>query len=324
MAAIGLAGASRISLIAPPGAFRLFLAFLVMASHITRFDVGRLAVLLFFYLSGYWVTKVWVEKFGQRNTLKFYAARYLRIAPLYLLVMAVSAVVLASRTGLENFTLLGVASTSRDPLGVSWSLDVELQFYLLLPLLVPLLTAGAEWLVIASLVVAVFAWIVSARLGITSAFQYLPAFLLGGLTYTRAWRPQEATANLSLAAFGFMTVAVYFTPFMDKRIPDPFDRDIFSFIWMLPLLPYVARSLSTKSGPLDRHLGNLSFPLYLVHYPMIDGFTDVFGRTSLVRVGAAGFACVVSLALYVAIDRNIDRWRVSVTETGLKGSAKRA
>src|SRR4051812_48778350 len=98
MATITLSGVGRESLVMPPGAFRLLLAALVVASHITHFDIGRIAVLLFFYLSGYWVTKVWVEKFGQRNTLRFYAARYLRIAPLYLLVMGVSALALSSKT----------------------------------------------------------------------------------------------------------------------------------------------------------------------------------------------------------------------------------
>ena len=38
---------------------------------------------------------------------------------------------------------------------------------------------------------------------------------------------------------------------------------------MIPLLPYVARSLTVKSSKLDRHLGNLSYPLYLVHLPLI-------------------------------------------------------
>ena len=74
-------------LVLPPGLFRLLLAAAVLLSHLSRFDVGRLAVLLFFYLSGYWVTRVWQAKFGPRATLRFYAARYLRIAPLYLLTL---------------------------------------------------------------------------------------------------------------------------------------------------------------------------------------------------------------------------------------------
>ena len=38
-----------------PGVIRLILAALVMFSHMSRFQVGRIGVLLFFFLSGYWV-----------------------------------------------------------------------------------------------------------------------------------------------------------------------------------------------------------------------------------------------------------------------------
>jgi len=87
---------------------------------------------------------------------------------------------------------------------------------------------------------------------------------------------------------------------------------------MLPLLPYVARSLTVRSSPLDRHLGNLSFPLYLVHYPLIDGFALAFGQGTPVRVVAVAVAVIVAIAVYLGIDRNLDRWRVRLTESGLR------
>ncbi|HEX5264198.1 MAG TPA: hypothetical protein VFW13_11760, partial [Phenylobacterium sp.] len=46
-----------------PGAFRLILAAAVAVSHVSRLDIGRLAVLLFFFLSGYWTARIWAEKF---------------------------------------------------------------------------------------------------------------------------------------------------------------------------------------------------------------------------------------------------------------------
>jgi peptidoglycan/LPS O-acetylase OafA/YrhL len=300
----------------------LLLAAIVMASHVSRFDVGRLAVLLFFYLSGFWVTKVWVEKFGGRELGRFYAARYLRIVPLYLLVMVAAAWLRHMAIGLPNLTLFGVASIDQDPLGVSWSLDVEVQFYVLLPLLLPVLTASAQWTGVAALVAATLAWMISAATGVVTAFQYLPPFLLGILTYTADWRPARQTAEMSLGAFAAMTFATYFTTFMDKNVPDPFDRDLFALVWMLPLLPYVAHSLRLRSGTLDRHAGNLSFPLYLVHYPAIT-FVAAHGAIGLpgrliglaVSVGAA-------LLLYFFIDRRLDAWRVRLTESGVPQPAR--
>ncbi len=55
------------SVVLPPGQFRLLLAFAVVLSHISNFDVGRLAVMLFFALSGYWTARIWEEKFEARR-----------------------------------------------------------------------------------------------------------------------------------------------------------------------------------------------------------------------------------------------------------------
>jgi peptidoglycan/LPS O-acetylase OafA/YrhL len=300
--------------ILPPGAVRLLLAFTVVASHDSRFDIGRLAVLVFFYLSGYWVGKVWVEKFGSKGLFRFYVARYLRIAPLYLIVMFSSAWLLATRFSIENITVFGVASSDTDPLGVSWSLDVELQFYVLLPLILPLFQRYPVWAGVIGFAVSVFAWLVFGSTSLVTAFQYLVPFILGMLTYTCAWRPSERFAIASLVSFGLVTLGVYFTSFIDKNIPDPFDRDIFATAWMLPLLPYVARSLSVKGGAADRHFGNLSFPLYLVHYPAITWMTSLLGHGVPGRLSGIVLATVAATILYFALDRRIDSWRVALTE----------
>jgi peptidoglycan/LPS O-acetylase OafA/YrhL len=309
------------SLVMPPGAFRLLLAVLVVVSHLCRLDIGRLAVLLFFFLSGYWVTKVWDEKFGGREAPRFYAARYLRIAPLYFLCAAASALILWEWPGWPAFTLLGVASSSYQPLGVTWSLDVELQFYLLLPLLAGLFRSPRAALA-ASFAAGLGGWLLYYATvgffhrsgGIVTAFQYLPCFALGALTYRLDWRPSERVAVASLGAFAAFTALTCFTPFMDARQTQPFNHDLYGFLWMLPLIPYVARSLAVKSGKLDRHLGNLSYPLYLVHYTLIHAAVVHFGNHPLIKAAAAVLAAVTALAIYWWVDRPVDRWRVRTTE----------
>ena len=304
-------------LVLPPGLFRLLLAAAVLLSHLSRFDVGRLAVLLFFYLSGYWVTRVWQAKFGPRATLRFYAARYLRIAPLYLLTLVVAAMLNGIRIAPENVVLFGTATTGHDPIGVSWSLDIELQFYLLLPALVLLLSRVSSVATIAlSLAAAVAGVVLENTVGLHTVLKFLPAFILGLLTFTRGWRPSQLTANLSLAAFVAMTAITAFTPFLDKKAPDPFDEDIWSFFWMLPLLPYVARSLEVRSTPLDRHFGNLSYPLYLVHVPAVSLLQAHMAFGAAGKLAAAALSSLAALALYVVVDRPVDRWRVRLTESG--------
>lgn len=304
-------------LVLPPGLFRLLLAAAVLLSHLSRFDVGRLAVLLFFYLSGYWVTRVWQAKFGPRATLRFYAARYLRIAPLYLLTLVIAATLNGIRIAPENILLFGTATTAHDPIGVSWSLDIELQFYLLLPALVLLLgRLNVATAIVLAMAAAAAGIALEDVVGLHTVLKFLPAFLLGLLTFTRGWRPGQLTANLSLGAFLVMTAVTAFTPFLDKKNPDPFDQDIWSFFWMLPLLPYVARSLEVRSTRLDRHAGNLSYPLYLVHVPVVNLLQTHMAFGGIGKLAAVALSSLAALLLYVAVDRPVDRWRVRLTEGG--------
>lgn len=302
------------SLVLPPGAFRLLLALAVVVSHVSRLDIGRLAVLLFFLLSGYWTTKIFTAKFGPCQIRRYYASRYLRVFPLFLIATLGAAWLLHKPLHFENFSLLGVGSSDNDPTGVSWSLDVELQFYLLLPLILTALALPRLAIAFGVAALAVLGWWLDNRYGVTTLAKYLPAFLIGVLIQRHAWTPSERIANLSLLGFGAMTAITAFTPFITKIGTDPFDQDIWAVAWMAPLVPYVARSLTVRGGRMDRDFGNWSFPLYLVHFPIIAYATAHYGQAMPVKIAAAGVACLLALAIYYAVDRPIDAWRVRLTE----------
>lgn len=311
-------------LILPPGAFRLVLAAAVMASHLSGYDVGRLAVILFFCLSGYWTARIWDEKFTDGGVVRFYASRYLRIAPLFFLATLSAAWVRGMDLGLVNLTLLGLASapSAQDPTQVSWSLDIELQFYLLLPLILPLIRANPGMAVVASVVACAAGVGLEAWTGAVTVLKYMPAFVLGAVTHVVRYQPSERAAHLSLIAFAALTALAVLTPFFRKDTPDPFDRDLFALVWCLPLLPYAARSLMIRSSPVDRDLGNLSYPLYLFHPAVIFVGHDIFGRGLPAKVAIVLLASVAALAVYRYVDRPLDKVRALLTDRVRKPSVQ--
>jgi peptidoglycan/LPS O-acetylase OafA/YrhL len=108
---------------------------------------GHLAVVLFFVLSGFLISHILVEEkeaTGRIALCNFYMRRILRIWPLYYLVIVLSLVfVKAERDAKSILLTLAVFPNLARALGTEWpaspqiwSVGVEEQFYLLLPLLV--------------------------------------------------------------------------------------------------------------------------------------------------------------------------------------------
>ena len=101
---------------------------------------GQLGVDLFFVLSGYLIGGILLDNRGAAGFFAtFYGRRAFRILPLYWLLLAF----VALDQPLWRFLLFGQTvawATGRfplgDPIGITWSLAVEEQFYLLLPALV--------------------------------------------------------------------------------------------------------------------------------------------------------------------------------------------
>ncbi len=305
-----------------PGAFRFFLASLVVVQHLSQLSLGHPAVLLFFMLSGYWVSRMYAERYrlAHRGLARFYLSRFLRLWPLFALVAVVAGPLIKGYDVAEMLRLLpliGIATVGRDPVGVSWSLDIELQFYLIVPLVVAGLAGRLPlWLfVIAGIAMTIVGLWLLDQYRISTAMVYLPAFLAGALIWKFDWRPSRRTALFS-AAFCALTLAL--------AILIPVTRDIFiargHFTgpeklaltgWTMTLLPYLAWNVHQPSGRGDRILGDLSYPVYLVHFPVIaamkplwGGDPDIAGKAVILLTAYA-----TSLAIYALADRPLERWR---------------
>jgi peptidoglycan/LPS O-acetylase OafA/YrhL len=134
------------------------------------FSLTWAGVDLFFVLSGFLIGGILLDKRTAPNYLRaFYARRFCRIFPLYYLMLGLFAVGVAARwasrgggftwlfgeplpiwsyaTYLQNFSMVRSAGMGPNWMGMSWSLAVEEQFYLVLPFVIRLAPARAlPWL----------------------------------------------------------------------------------------------------------------------------------------------------------------------------------
>ena len=187
--------------ILPPGAFRLCLAMAVFLNHTLPVEIGSAAVYIFFLLSGYWVFRMWQQQYRPypptgRDVpdlahLAFAAGLLPRTRGIDRRSLDCPKPGFPWQAGLSwtalhfdisTATLLGYATLPpalRVFLPV-WSLDVELQFYLVAPLVIAVLTAprwsGARLALYALAALGLLDFIIQYG-GIRAQSGFLPMYL---------------------------------------------------------------------------------------------------------------------------------------------------
>jgi peptidoglycan/LPS O-acetylase OafA/YrhL len=274
-----------------PGMLRFILAAMVVVSHLTSLNIVRPAVLLFFMLSGYWVSRLLAG--WQASVPAFYISRTLRVWPLYAVVTVLAWLLHAHAEAVRPeslwsaLTLLGLAARAGDVIGVSWSLDIELQFYLAIPL-ITLAAQRLQPLAVLALAVAAFG------LGIALFAAHVPTLLFYLPAFTAAMTMVPALSGLLFKA----------------QFTDSLAQNLGQMAWILLLAPFVAWNINQPSDRFDRWLGDLSYPLYLVHLPVVRMLAEVMPVTGaggkLVAVVAV---LVVSIAMFMGVDRPLEARR---------------
>lgn len=302
-----------------PGVFRLLLAGIVLLSHLSALNIGRPAVVLFFVLSGYWVSRRWLG--GTEDPARFVIGRTLRIWPLFALVSAATWVTMGAlglpRSPDPVLGLLLLGSASRDDmiLSVAWSLDLELQFYLCLPLMwlaARRLPARQLW----ALGLAAWAlgmWLMSR--GAWNFLLFLPAFAAGMWLARSHWQPGAGAVMAGLAGFAAIAAGLALSP---QTLPLLIKRDGLSplaehlghLLWCAPLLPVVAFVLRQPSSPRDRALGDAAYALYLVHSPVITAMVVLTGLAGLAfKLAVLPVIALVTALLFLGVDRPLEAAR---------------
>ena len=319
-----------------PGIVRCLLAFTVVIYHMSSIALGQWAVEVFFILSGFWVTLMYRKKYlrYQHPPFAFYVSRYLRLFPILLLCQAAlifclyraHSPLLAAVTPEWILRCLLLVGSAHQPvlLVPSWSLDVEAQFYLILPLLVLLLGRFKDQVAArVCLVIALLLFPLALQASSETdpwVFIYSSFFLLGMAQAYSPWRPSLRVAMISLGGFLGGTVALAVLPQTRGLIlggKHPYNPVMFVHnhqlcaLLTLVVLPFAIYSLSIRSSSLDRRLGNMAYPMYLVHWVIPVILATVLNRMSPVgsRLLDVAVVLVASLALELLIDQPAEKLR---------------
>jgi peptidoglycan/LPS O-acetylase OafA/YrhL len=214
-------------------------------------------------------------------------------------------------------------------LGPAWTLDLELCFYLLAPLLVRLRLRYILAIIAASLV-ARFSWYAMGHDVDPWNYRFFPfeigLFLLGVVAYrvssAVAWQPNPMLLKIVFAALVGSIIR-----YVSLGLPTGSHNSFIYLFIFAALVPYIFNL--TRSWRFDRFLADMSFPLYLAHWTV--GSLSVFIRDRFLTQPAEyrgivpAIASVAAAALLVIfVERPVERWRQSRIGPAKAGAAAAA
>ena len=327
-----------------PGSFRFILANVVVISHFSMFGIGTAAVELFFVLSGYWVYRLFDTRYMRAHSPAsvFISSRFLRIAPMFLLFNLMAILVHRELydigpgadwfSKLPNYVIIGYAGMSEMPLSPAWSLDIEMQFYILFPVVYILMAGIGRALEIVMCLFLAFGITYFCYFGVSHSphlFPYIGFFLIGLMAAKLRWQPSlqasYALAIVALAALGLLTAL----PELRGLVIGPLDKMRFfwnpavNFCLAVLLAPLALTSVCRKSSKLDRLLGDWSYVLYCCHWlGALVAYRYLADLDWLIKVpitaGLIVMSYAVSLGVLLYVDRPISRWRERWVERQLR------
>ncbi len=315
---------------ASPGALRLTLAFAVFLHHTTSFNLGMSAVLIFFVLSGYWVAAMWKKTYSKTTSAYFtyLVSRVWRIAPVFALCSAIAWALLfwrgetpeavggLMRQLFSNIMILGYNSLPFQANIPGWSLDMELQFYLIAPAIIFLVSRNIHLLLLCLLISASAPWLG----GSATVAPFLLFFGVGVAAASHELKPSRALAYRAL--FVTLAVLVLCVALLAKELYVGGAQGAMALAFSsktnlliaATMTPWALYTTQQSSGARDRMFGELSYIFYLLHWSVIGALKTGEG-SYLDRVLLCSEALVIifvaSYLIWRLFDRPINKLRAS-------------
>jgi peptidoglycan/LPS O-acetylase OafA/YrhL len=309
-------------------------------------DGGFLGVDVFFVLSGYLITSLLAAEHqkGGVGIGAFYARRALRLYPTLLLLLLAYVVLapvlwptddrwlIAAVTGFY-FTDYAIAFWGLgSAVGHTWSLGVEEKFYLLWPLLLPLLLRTRRpvaWLLAAFVVATAWRYLVTLKWGWVQAYfcfdTRMSGILLGAIAALTRLKVSRHAVLIACIALAIIVAA----PIIQSTATSvPIEGvtlgitlgELSAFV----LICYVAEHGNTRflaSRPMA-YIGRLSYGIYLWHFPVVLLLRDVHSQPWWITLSATLlFSFTMAAVCLHLVDVPIKRWREKAWPLGRRATA---
>jgi peptidoglycan/LPS O-acetylase OafA/YrhL len=205
-------------------------------------------------------------------------------------------------------------------IGQAWSIGTEIWFYLLAPILIRKSILSLITLSVISLGIKIF--MESHHL---LTYFFFPAqlcfFLIGVLGY-KIYQPRIQKMSNELSKREKLTFAtnknmgfIGFSLFIFSLIIYPFTNSFYFQIFQYILLGCFIHPIFSMTANLkiDRLIGELSYPIYMIHMIIIQFFSNAFhkflGMISVPSWIILMVSTLLSLVIYYYVDRPLNRYR---------------
>ena len=313
------------------------------------FSNGFLGVDVFFVISGYVITKILKERFFYNRKYffkEFYIRRILRIVPIYFFVVisfSIIFILIGPLTDIDyiikkiififtftsNFYYLNFQkeyfdNIFQDPLNHTWSVAVEMQFYLFFPFLIYFLRKNFK----EESIIKILLGIIITGIFITYYFSkninltfYSPIFrswefLLGSLVYylhnKKNFDKSSVVIKLNKIYWPFIIVVIV-TIFFTKPEQKFYSILLTTICASFFLLLRKKISKQKLNNTLVLYLGNISYSFYLYHLPVLF-FFNIYFETKLRFIFAFIITIILSHFSYIYVENKFRNNKINISK----------
>lgn len=290
---------------------------------------AMLGVPLFFAISGFILglpfAKFHINKEKPINLKKYFIRRLTRLEPPYILVLTLLFVgyVLLFHTiefniGIKSYLASLIYSHDIIYSGIYpypllnpnlWSLEIEIQFYILAPLLAYVFSVKSNSLRRGSIISVAFLFSIFniyytlPFLSIIKFFQFfLVGFLLADLYVSKATIFPKSKYDVFIGLFFLILIWVFETEdFASNATKSAWVLIQLASIFMLYYYVIFHKALTFLSYPIVTNIGGMCYSIYMLHSPIIYVFGKYVVNSSFSKYSVVNFSIYLILVLFIIL-----------------------